>query len=147
MDYLSIVAHYIDRSYQLKSVLLALYNTFGNKTGAEMKHHLLKVAHKFKISTRLNYFVYDNASNNDKAIELLATELFDVQPKKQRLRCTSYIINLICKSILYGVDMDCVNKILRTADNYDELAELYDDKVGAFEKILNSNDKLAKLKA
>jgi len=82
VDYLSIVAHYIDRSYQLKSVLLALYNTFSNKTGAEMKHHLLEVAHKFKISTRLNYFVCDNASNNDKAIELLATELFDVQPKK-----------------------------------------------------------------
>jgi len=59
-------------------VLLALYNTFGNKTGAEIKHHLLEVAYKFKISTRLNYFVYDNASNNDKAIELLATELFNV---------------------------------------------------------------------
>jgi len=47
-----------------------------------MKHHLLKVAHKFKISIRLNYFVYDNASNNDKAIELLVTELFNIQPKK-----------------------------------------------------------------
>jgi len=59
-------------------VLLALYNTFSNKTGTEMKHHLLEVAHKFKISIRLNYFVCDNASNNDKAIELLATELFNV---------------------------------------------------------------------
>jgi len=59
-------------------VLLALYNTFGNKTGAKMKHYLLKVAYKFKISIRLNYFVYDNASNNDKAIELLAIELFNV---------------------------------------------------------------------
>jgi len=59
-------------------VLLALHNTFSNKTGAKMKHHLLEVAHKFKISIRLNYFVCDNASNNDKAIELLATELFDV---------------------------------------------------------------------
>jgi len=43
-----------------------------------MKHHLLKVAHKFKISIRLNYFVYDNASNNDKAIKLLVIELFNV---------------------------------------------------------------------
>jgi len=43
--------------------------------------------------------------------------------------------------------MDCVNEILRTVNNSDELAELYNDKVGAFEKILNSNDKLAKLKA
>jgi len=128
-------------------VLLALYNTFSNKTGTKIKHYLLKVAYKFKISIRLNYFVCDNASNNDKAIELLATELFDVQPKKQRLRCTGHTINLICKSILYGVDIDCVNKILRTADNYDELAKLYDDKVGAFKKILNGNDKLAKLKA
>jgi len=108
---------------------------------------LLEVAYKFKISIRLNYFVCDNASNNDKAIELLVTELFNVQPKKQRLRYTSYTINLIYKSILYGVDIDCVNKILRTANNYDELAKLYNDKVGAFKKILNSNDKLAKLKA
>jgi len=43
--------------------------------------------------------------------------------------------------------MDYVNKILRTANNHDELAKLYNDKVGAFKKILNSNDKLAKLKA
>jgi hypothetical protein len=40
VDYLGIVAHYIDKDFIVKAVLLALKNTFGNHTGLKMKKHL-----------------------------------------------------------------------------------------------------------
>lgn len=138
VDYLGVVAHYIDEDYQQKVVLLALRNTYGNKTGVEMKHHLHEVAREFKITKRLAYFMADNASNNDKAVELLSSEIDELQPVKQRLRCAAHTINLVCKSILYGVDSDCL----------DEAAgELVDEHVAQFERVIHGKDEAAKLKA
>ncbi|KAK1046531.1 hypothetical protein LTR74_017945 [Friedmanniomyces endolithicus] len=54
-------------------MLLALRNTFGNKTGEEQKHHLHEVPREFKISSRIGYFMADNASNNNSAIRLYPT--------------------------------------------------------------------------
>jgi hypothetical protein len=65
----------------VKAVLLALKNTFGNHTGLEMKEHLREACKDYKISTRIAYFMADNATPNDKAIELLAEHL-ELQPRK-----------------------------------------------------------------
>jgi hypothetical protein len=81
VDYLGIVAHYIDKDFTVKAVLLALKNTFGNHTGLEMKEHLREACKDYKISTRIAYFMADNATPNDKAIELLAEHL-ELQPRK-----------------------------------------------------------------
>jgi hypothetical protein len=51
----------------------------------------------------LGYFVLDNAPNNDTTLVKLAKVLkFD--PKEKRLRCISYILNLIAESYLFGQD-------------------------------------------
>jgi hypothetical protein len=55
-------------------------------------------------SSNLGYFVLDNASNNDTTLTKLAKTLgFD--PKLKRLRCVSYIFNLIAERYLYGQDV------------------------------------------
>ncbi len=51
----------------------------------------------------------DNAGDNDTCIETLA-QFFDIDQKKQRLRCIGHIINLIVKAILFG---DGVSKLQR----------------------------------
>jgi hypothetical protein len=65
----------------VKVVLLALKNTFGYHTGLEMKEHLREACKDYKISIRITYFIADNATPNDKAIELLAGHL-ELQPRK-----------------------------------------------------------------
>ena len=88
----------------------------------------------------------DNASNNDKALELLQTEL-NIDPVKQRLRCAGHIINLVCKAVLYGTDVDCINDIIRHAESTDT-EDFYDSKVSQFEATLrSSNNELEHLKA
>lgn len=75
LDLLGIVAHYIDRDCKLKTVTLALRDTYGSHTGENMKDHLLDVLREYQISNKVAYFAADNATNNDKALKLLATEL------------------------------------------------------------------------
>ena len=72
---LAIIAYYIDEQYNVKNVLLALRNTYGLHTAAEMKHHLYTVIREYRITTKLAYFVADSASNNDLALELLQYDL------------------------------------------------------------------------
>ena len=68
-------------------------------------------------------------------------------PAQQRLRCASYVINLVCKAILYGTNVDCVNDVIREAKkdnnaNNDALTDLVSD----FENALRTKDEQAKLK-
>jgi len=57
----------------------------------------------FKIVDRIGYFVLDNATNNDVAIDQLADE-FGFIAKERRLRCIGHVINLIAKQLLLGED-------------------------------------------
>jgi len=140
------MAHYLDKNYNLKSVLLALRNTYGVHTGEEQKHHLYEVLREFKVITKIGYFMADNASNNDAALALLAQQM-ELNPVKQRLRCSGHIINLVCKAILYGVDNDAINEAIHGADNDDEADDLTTVAVTQFESVLRGNDQAAIIRA
>jgi hypothetical protein len=66
---------------------------------------ILPLLTRFDItSSNLDYFVFDNASNNDTTFTELAKTLgFD--PKLKRLRYTSHIFNLIAERYLYRQDI------------------------------------------
>lgn len=138
LDLLGVVAHFLDEQYEVKNVLLALRNTYGSHTAEELKHHLLTVVREYRITTRIAFFMADSAPNNDPALELLQSDL-DIDPVAQRLRCACHVINLVCKAILYGCDIDCIDNALSD--------EAIHSGVAQFEQILRSKDKLAKLGA
>lgn len=65
----------------------------------------------FKYSNQLGYFILDNASNNDTALEELARSIsFD--PEKKGLRCEGHMINLAVEAFLYGTHPSDFNKKL-----------------------------------
>jgi hypothetical protein len=138
LDLLAVVAHYLDKRYQPKTVLLSLRNTYWSHNAEELKHRLFETLKDFKISNKVGFFMADNASNNDKALQLLAT-VIDIKPVQNRLRCTAHIINLVCKAILYGVDADCFEH------GFD--GELGTSTVSKFEDLLRSRDEEIHLKA
>lgn len=145
LDLLGVVAHYIDSQYCVKNVLLALRNTYGSHTGEEISHHLLAVAREYKISSKISYFMADNASNNDCALHLLRHDL-DIDPTKSRLRCCGHIINLVTKAILYGTDVDCIEEVINHAES-EEYGDFAGCSVSRFEATLRANDNVAVLKA
>ncbi|KAI0570822.1 hypothetical protein Alg130_11087, partial [Pyrenophora tritici-repentis] len=52
-------------------------------------------------STKLGYFILDNAANNDTAIAVVA-EIYDFLPAHRRLRCGPHTLNLIGQTLLWS---------------------------------------------
>jgi hypothetical protein len=146
LDMLGIVAHYIDKDYKVKNVLLALRNTHGSHLGEELSQHLKDVFKEYGISDKVSFCMADNASNNDNALDRLAPDI-PIRPLRGRLRCVAHIINLVCMAILYGTDIDCIEEVLEAAlSNSDDCQE---ERIKQFEKIIRSQaqDEQATLKA
>ena len=91
----------------MKNVLLGLKPMYGAHSGVAMAEEMLAIMREFKVSDRIGYFVADNAANNNCALREIAKEI-DVDPVRQRVRCSAHVINLVAKAILYGTDSDCV---------------------------------------
>ena len=75
LDLLGIVAHNIDRNHEVKTVILALRDAFGSHSSENIKDHLLTVLREYQISNKVAYLAADNATNNNRALKLLASEL------------------------------------------------------------------------
>ncbi|KAM0708104.1 hypothetical protein Q7P35_004753 [Cladosporium inversicolor] len=104
LDLLGVVVHYISDDLKLHNVVLAMRDTLGSHTGANISDNLFDVLKDYQISSsQIAHFAADNASNNDKALELLS-EHVTLDPVKSRLRCAGHIYNLVCTTILFGVD-------------------------------------------
>jgi hypothetical protein len=103
LDLLRVVIHYLRDDNKLYNVVLTMCDTLGSHTGANMVDQLFDVLKDFQISSsQIAYFAADNASNNNKALAMLI-ERVDINPIAIRLRCTSYIFNLVYIAILFGV--------------------------------------------
>lgn len=108
LDLLAVVVHYLRDDYKLYNVVLALYDTLGSHTSANIADHLFDVLKNYQISgNQIAYFVADNATNNDKALQLLSKRV-TLDPVESRLRCAGHIFNLVCTAILFGVDSDAL---------------------------------------
>ncbi|KAM0708529.1 hypothetical protein Q7P35_005181 [Cladosporium inversicolor] len=118
LDMLGVTAHYLDEQLHVKTVLLGLRPMYGAHSGVAIAEELLTVMRDFKISDRVGYFVADNASNNDAALRQIAKEI-DIDPSRQRIRCSAHILNLVAKAILYGTDSDCVADAAKFAPRFD----------------------------
>jgi hypothetical protein len=71
---------------------------------------------------QLGYFVLDNATNNDKAIEALADE-FSFSPRHRRLRCTRHILNLGAQQVVFGKDREAFENSGINLQNEEEFME------------------------
>jgi len=68
----------------------------------------LRVVHDYNIGDKVQYFIADNATANDRAIKVLSGSL-NIRPEHHRLRCGAYVINLVAKAVLYGTDIDALD--------------------------------------
>jgi hypothetical protein len=108
LDLLGVVVHYLGDDYKLHNVVLAMRDTLGSHTGANIADHLFDVLKDYQISgNQIAYFAADNATNNDSAL-LHLSEQVELDPITSRIRCAGHIFNLVCTAILFGVDKESV---------------------------------------
>jgi hypothetical protein len=103
-EYLGVVFHFIDKTGELRTLLVGL-QLLTSKHGVTQAAALLSILQDYGIDAlNMGYFVTDNATNNDTTLEALAKSIpFNV--KERRLRCMGHIYNLVSQAILYGEDI------------------------------------------
>jgi hypothetical protein len=102
LDLLGVVVHYLGDDNKLHNVVLAMRDTLGSHTGANIADHLFDVLKEYQISgNQIAYFAADNATNNDTALAALS-ERVAIDPVASRLRCAGHIFNLVCTAILFS---------------------------------------------
>ena len=93
--FLGIVAHYVDKQGDIVDLPIALPQLTGAYSGHGMAKVVIQTLKEFGINAqRIGYFVLDNASNNDTAIDAIALTIgFNL--RHRRLCCSPYTINLV----------------------------------------------------
>ncbi|TKA39987.1 hypothetical protein B0A49_13726, partial [Cryomyces minteri] len=137
---LGIVAHFIDKNCRLKTIVLGMPLLLGAHSGENIAGLVKNVIKDYRVGSKIGYFVMDNASNNDTSLQVLSKE-FNIDVKKQRLRCSGHIINLVCKAIILGTDSDCFEDGLLQLVDGDIIEQIVDE----FEQVIQSADEIKKV--
>ncbi|CAE7020113.1 hypothetical protein PTTW11_03010 [Pyrenophora teres f. teres] len=96
--------HYLNGEGKLVDHLLGLPELHGAHTGNNIALVAATILRLFSVNdTSVGYFVLDNASNNDTAVESLAEE-FNFTASERRLRCCCHILNLGAQLVIWGKD-------------------------------------------
>lgn len=115
--FLGVVAHYVNQRGEIKDLPIALPQLSGAHTGVKIAEVVDKTLQKFSIdSTKLGYFVLDNARSNDVAIATLAST-YDFNASHRRVRCGPHTINLIGQTMIWGKNSDAYNN---ETEHYDD---------------------------
>lgn len=101
-----ICVHHLNEDGDVEDYLLGLPQLHGEHSGDNIASVVNSVLQNFRIDReRLGYFVLDNATNNDTAMESLGVE-YDFFAPHRRLRCTCHILNLGAQRVIFGRDKD-----------------------------------------
>jgi hypothetical protein len=94
---------------------------YGEHTGENIGSVVLELLREYDIGgDQIGYFMLDNASSNDTAVEFILKDLCPWMKSKQRryrrLRCLGHIINLCCQAFLMG--RNCEKYVAKLEKHY-----------------------------
>lgn len=119
---LSVVAHFVDQLGHLWALPIGLPEIYGSKTGENMAALLSGVFERYDITHKLGFLIADNATTNDRVIDLLSTRCgWDAE--QRRIRCSGHILNLVAKAIVFGDGISLFEKRLASMNEEDQYTE------------------------
>lgn len=130
LAFMAVVIHYIDKSYKVRTRLIAMRRVYGGHSGENQAKLLVEILREFELTDRLGYFVSDNATSNDSCIDILLKTLKpDLSADKRthrRLRCYGHILNLAANAYIWGKDSSSFDRELVINNTLElEQAELH----------------------
>jgi hypothetical protein len=116
LSLLGIVAHFLDKDNNKKTVLIGLPRLRSRHSGENIAKCLCEVVCRYSVQDRLGVFVMDNAGNNDTMMDHLSLQIPSVG-KDYRGFCAGHNYNRIVKAILYGKGLSQFEKKLAGASD------------------------------
>jgi hypothetical protein len=102
--YLGIIAHYVNSNGSLVDLPIALPQLTGTHSGESIASVVIQTLNHFRINkATVGYFVLNNASNNNAAVEAIAQQI-GFNAVNRRLRCAPHTLNLVGQILLWGKD-------------------------------------------
>ncbi|KAJ0170004.1 hypothetical protein K1T71_000880 [Dendrolimus kikuchii] len=95
-SYIAVTAHYIDKDFEPRQVLLECKNMKERHSSANLSQELKRVTDDYGLTTKVIFAISDNARNIEKAIEDL---------NWKRYGCYAHTLNLIVSYALNPVDV------------------------------------------
>jgi hypothetical protein len=110
---IAVVAHFLDRNLKNQSFLIDMRRVKGSHSGENIAEAVIPILGEMGIVSKLGYFITDNATTCDVAINLILERLRPeiLYRKERRVRCLGYIINLAAKAFLFGDDKECFEEV------------------------------------
>jgi hypothetical protein len=102
VDCVAVVVHYAGGNPKSSSLLIALKEMEGSHSNGNIAAAILPAFGDFRIEDKLGFFISDNVTSNDRAVNVLCRELDLGNPVARRLRCLEHVINLSAKAFLYS---------------------------------------------
>jgi hypothetical protein len=105
LSLLGVVAHYLDKRFAPRSVLLGLPRMSGAHTAASLSTQLVSILDFYDLRKSFGYAITDNASENRACLEILSNEL-GFNAAERHVRCMGHVINLVAHKVLFGSDVE-----------------------------------------
>ena len=114
---LIIVSHFINENMQQEIIFFALKELQEIHFGENIIVIVFQTFDEYEIRDKLNYFVMNNAKNNDTMMKAISKTLqkqhdIDYDSMKYRLRCINHIINLAIQIYFFGKHFDVEYRIV-----------------------------------
>ena len=94
---LGVTAHWINKDFLLKSMVLTAKLVKGNHSGVTLANHLAEVLEHFSLENSIFCITANNASNNNTMASHLAT-LIPFDKNNFQLGCMAHVINLAAQN-------------------------------------------------
>ena len=96
--------NYIDNDWVLNKRIIGFRLLDVRHTGVSIAQHIVNVLEGFTLQNRVIAFTMDNASSNDRAIDILRPLVSGSHDSLLHLRCACNIINLVVKASLKEIE-------------------------------------------
>jgi len=138
-DYISVVAHYVDETWELQKRIIGFELIDVKHTGDNIAESIVRVIDKFCLRDKIFAVTLDNASSNTNAMETL-NPVFSTYAASFLLhqRCACHIINLIAKTALKELKEQL--NVFRVAISYINASN---DRIAAYKRFCIACDKPA----
>lgn len=95
------VVYFIHAKGKVWQFLLSLPHRHESHFSHNIAETFAAIAYQYNIQDRIEYFITDNASNNDTCVEFLGAE-FVFGHVARRVRCVGHALNSVAKAIMIG---------------------------------------------